>query len=294
MSGVGGDINREAVHPARIAEVNPSMSPVSPDPTRPPTVLQRVPPQWCVHHDAVPRVSALLLAWWTQLGHDIGRLVTILAIKGAVVNISYPISDVIPSSHGHVLRVLANADVGLSVRAIAELTDGRVGRVQVGSVLQRLAAAGVVHQEHQPPAHVYRLNRDHIAADAVLELSSLRDSLITRIRARGEALDPPANAVWLFGSFARGDGGVGSDIDLLVIRSQELDGGDRVWLDAMSGFAADVQAWSGNPCNIIEYTSSELDDLITSGELLPVDIARDGIRLCGADIPRVAIRQASR
>lgn len=210
------------------------------------------------------------------------------------MNISYPISDVIPSSHGHVLRVLANTDVGLSVRAIAELTDGRVGRVQVGSVLQRLAAAGVVHQEHQPPAHVYRLNRDHVAADAVLELASLRDSLITRIRTRGEALDPPANAVWLFGSFARGDGGVGSDIDLLVIRPQEFDGDDRVWLDAMSGFAHDVQAWSGNPCNIIEYTPSEFDDLITSGELLPVDIARDGIWLCGADIPRVAIRQASR
>lgn len=209
------------------------------------------------------------------------------------MNLSRPISDVIPSSDGPVLRVLAAAESGLSARAIAEMTDGAVGRVQAGTILKRLTTAGIVIRESRPPAHIYRLSRDHVAARPIIELASLRETLISRMRGRVESLDPAPYAVWLFGSFARGDGRQSSDIDVLVLRSDEVPD-DEAWMAGLAGFGDDVQRWSGNVCTVVDYSISEFERLIDSRERLPVDIARDGIRLAGVDIPRVEILRANR
>lgn len=210
------------------------------------------------------------------------------------MDLSHPITTVIPSSHGDVLEVLTHTNVPLSARAVAALTDGRVSHTQVGNALRHLVSVGLVSRESHPPANLYQLNRNHVAADPVVVLASLRSVLLDRMRDAVAGWQPKADAVWLFGSFARGEGSTDSDIDILVLTPSNVDEDDPTWMNQIAMFSSDVQAWSGNSCTIVEYRRSEFDAFIDAGERLPRDIARDGVRLAGADIPRVAIRKALR
>lgn len=206
------------------------------------------------------------------------------------MNIAHPISDVIPSSEGQVLLVLAGASDGLSARAVARLTGGGVSHVQASKVLRRLARAGVVIEESRPPALAFRLNRDHVSAPAIEQLATLRQRLLQRIGSWAEEAVPAPDAVWAFGSFARGDGGSQSDIDLLIIRPPAVSAGDGNWERRLAELASAVHSWSGNVCTVVEYSMEEFAALVDAGERLPLDIARDGIRVAGRDIPRAAAR----
>lgn len=139
-------------------------------------------------------------------------------------------------------------------------------------------------------AHLYQLNREHVAAEAIILLAQLRERLLQRIRENVATWNPAPEAVWLFGSFARGEGDEASDIDLLIIRPTELAETDgdvySVWEQQMLDLIECVITWSGNDCRIVEYTRDEYEALLQSGERLPRDIARDGIRLAGRKVPR--------
>lgn len=62
----------------------------------------------------------------------------------------------------------------------------------------------------------FRLNRDHLAADAIIELASMHGLLAERLRQWAAGHDA-VEFVGLFGSVARRDGDQSSDIDLLVV-----------------------------------------------------------------------------
>lgn len=210
------------------------------------------------------------------------------------MNFSDPISDVIPSADAHVLSVLARTNSGLSGRRISELTDGAVSHVQVSTILKRLVGSGIVLMDRQPPANVYSLNHDHVAAAGIVELASLRSLLIERMRTASAAMSPQAKAVWLFGSLARGSGGPESDIDVFVVREDSVPAADEEWERSLFEFAASAERWSGNSCAVVEYSKSELADLISRGERLISDIVADGIRLAGDEIPRAAVLKQRR
>lgn len=187
----------------------------------------------------------------------------------------------IPSVHGVVLGVLARTDAPLSGRRVAQLAAGRAGQWRVNQVLSELAEAGIVTREHHPPAYLYQLNRAHLAASAIVSLATLRDQLLERMRATTEAWSPPGAAVWLFGSAARGDGDVTSDIDVLVLRPDGVDDEAPAWLDQLDRFAADVTAWTGNPCTLVEYSESEFEGLVARGERLVDELRADALWISG-------------
>lgn len=198
------------------------------------------------------------------------------------MDLESPISSVVPSSHGRVLAVLARTTANLTGRRVAELVGPAISRRTVANALSFLADTGVVLVESHPPANLYRLNRDHVAATAIEALASLRTELIKRMGNAAASWDIPAEAVWLFGSFARGDGSVNSDIDVLVVHPDGMDPDDRAWSNQLADFATQVHSWSGNYCSIIEYSSSEIGELGASGNQLYTELARDGIRLRSA------------
>src|SRR5205823_14842977 len=70
-------------------------------------------------------------------------------------------------------------------------------------------------------AHQYRLNRDHLAAKWIEKLSALRLELIAGLRATLQGWRPAADLAILFGSVARGRGDEQSDVDILLVRSEE-------------------------------------------------------------------------
>ena len=207
------------------------------------------------------------------------------------MDLSSPISSVIPSAHGAVLAVLARAGEPLSGRRVAALTNGRFGQWRVNEVLGRLADAGVVLREVRPPAKLYRLNRDHVAAAGIEALAGQRDALLSRIRDELATWAVPAAAVWVFGSAARGDGDATSDIDLLFVRPDAVASDDPTWLHQIDTLSGHVGRWSGNSCEPLELSRAELALMVSRNEPLVDDLRADALTLSGAS-PRAALRKA--
>lgn len=219
------------------------------------------------------------------------------------MNLADPIRSVIPSSYGPVLEVLARTETPLTGRTIASLTDGRVGVSQVSAALRELVANGLVVVTEHPPANLYLLNRDHVAAEAVGQLASLREALLERMRRRIASWEIAPVGVWLFGSFARGEGGSESDIDVLVLLPDGGEGGvdqdgipyppDQEWAGQVDRFSDAVYRWSGNDCRVVEYTETEFEAMLERGDRLAVDVIRDGVDLGGKSLPKTRRRRVS-
>lgn len=207
------------------------------------------------------------------------------------VHLSNPIGSVIPSGHGVVLAVLARTVRPLSGRQVAALADGRISQSRASEVLRELTEAGVVLSEDHPPAKAYLLNRRHVAAEAIDALARLRTEVLERMSDQIASWPVAPVRATLFGSFARGDGGVASDIDVLVVRRANVGDRNPQWIAQMDELASLVQAWTGNVCSIVEYTHAELQELADAGDPIVAGIRADGIELSGRAVPRSS-RQA--
>ncbi len=197
------------------------------------------------------------------------------------MDVTNPMKSVIPSAQGEVLAVLARTTSSLTGRQIAGLTEGRVSQKRVSDILNMLTGAGIVVRQVAGSSYLHRLNREHLAADAIVELASIRDRLIGRIVDEVEIWHPPADGVWLFGSVARGDGGPDSDVDLLVVRNDDVEAEDARWLIQLDELAQAVASWTGNDCRIVEFSAGEIARLIGDEDPLVRSIRSEGIRIAG-------------
>lgn len=202
------------------------------------------------------------------------------------MDLSSPIRSVIPAAHGEVLAVLARTEEPLTGRRVADLTDGRVSQKGVNLVLRALVAAGLVTADDHPPAKLYRLNRRHLAANSVAALATLREQLIDAMRSQVDTWTVPAWGAWIFGSAARGGGDATSDIDVLIVRPDEVDEADAEWLDQLEHLVTDVAAWTGNSCEIVEYAASEFEALMAREGRLAADLRSDGVALTARRLPQ--------
>ena len=204
------------------------------------------------------------------------------------MDLSNPIRSVIPASQGEVLAVLARTDRPLTGRRVAELTDGRLSQKGANLALRALVRAGLVLVEPQPPSNLYRLNRQHLAAPSIEALVSLRDRLIAAMAEHIAGWKIATDGAWLFGSAARGDGDESSDIDVIVLRPDEV---DDAWDDQVEQFASAITAWTGNRCAVIEYTTGEFAELMNRAEdRLAVGLRSDAVALTSAEMPRSTAR----
>ena len=204
-----------------------------------------------------------------------------------------PIQSVIPSVHGAVLGVLARTNEPLSGRRVAELTAPRFGQTQVNQVLRKLTASGIVLLESRPPSNLYRLNHDHVAAEGIEALARMWTTLVTRIRTELDGWSIPPEAAWLFGSAARGEATAHSDIDILLVVADgelETEGIAEVWERQTEALAEHIKVWSGNVCEMLEMTRSELADAVERDDRLIHDLRGQAISLAGHD-PRALLRR---
>ncbi len=197
------------------------------------------------------------------------------------MDIAHPIKSVIPSAQGEVLAVLARTTSSLTGRQIAGLTEGRVSQKRVSDILNTLTEAGIVTRQVAGSSYLHRLNREHLTADAIIELASIRDRMIGRIVDEVQTWNPPADGIWLFGSIARGDGGSNSDVDILAIRNDRVEADEAGWLIQLDRLAQAVASWTGNDCRIVEYSADEIAHLIKDDDPLVRSIRSEGIRITG-------------
>lgn len=198
------------------------------------------------------------------------------------MDLAHPVSTVITSAHGPVLSVLAGASEPLTGRTVASLTEPPVSRSQTAAVLANLSASGLVTLTLAGSARLYTLNRDHLAAPAVEQLANLRSRLWDRMTEHAGAWVHPPDVLAVFGSTARGDGRMGSDIDVLVVRPDVVDSSDPAWANGLTEFANAVVTWTGNEVELLDRSHGDLAAMAAAGESLLENIRHDGRFLIGS------------
>ena len=189
------------------------------------------------------------------------------------MELSRPLAVITPTLDGDVLRVLAQADAEFTSGDVHRLLDGPSVR-GILKTLERLTEQGIVSRRPAGRANLYRLNRQHLAAPHVIALARQRDELLDRLALEVAKWPLPPILGAVFGSGARRDHAVSSDIDVLLVRADDVDEDewDRL-TDALSSF---VTAWTGNDCRALTFTQSEIS---RRGGREPVlaDVVREGI-----------------
>jgi len=171
----------------------------------------------------------------------------------------HPLRVVTPTLDADVLEVLARADIEMSGREIQRLAE-HGSHQGIRNAADRLTEQGIVLRRAAGGAHLYRLNRDHLAAHLIEEMGDVLPQLVQRLRATiGNWVVEPA-AVLLFGSVSTGGAGDTSDIDLLVIRATGCDPESPEWQQQLALLEEQATRWTGNDARIVEYDESEIVD----------------------------------
>ena len=203
--------------------------------------------------------------------------------KVSDVDMARPYTAVCPTLDGDVLRVLAGTSRGLTGREVAAMT-GRRSHSGVLDVLHRLTKHGLVTRVELNRAYLFALNRQHVAVRAVELLMGLRGELFEDIR---DAMDmwqiPPVHAS-VFGSAARGDGDVDSDIDLLIVRPPQIAHDEPRWQTQMDGLRKLIEGWTGNQAAIVDRSQKELTELQEQQRPIIAELLSDAIAVNGPDI----------
>ena len=191
------------------------------------------------------------------------------------MDVSRPLTAVIPTLDGPVLEALARTSGPLTGREVHRLvSSGSESGVRL--VLTRLVEHGLVLARQAGQATLYVANREHVAWPTVESLTRLRQSLLDRIGALVDAWEVKPVSVAMFGSTARGDGDTHSDVDLLLVRTE-----DSRWEAQLGELRDKVVEWTGNPCQIYDLTRAEYAQHVRSGEPIVAEWRNDALLIRG-------------
>jgi predicted nucleotidyltransferase len=166
-----------------------------------------------------------------------------------------PLAVVTPTLDGDVLAVLAQADTTFTTGQLHRMLP-RVSEDGIRKALGRLREQGIVRSERAGNAYLYRFNRDHLAAGPILELAQQRATLLSRIEGRLETWRWSPVYAAVFGSMAEGTAGTRSDVDLFLVRPDDVP--DDEWDAQVAELASDISKWTGNDARPIEFSVSDL------------------------------------
>jgi len=230
-----------------------------------------------------------------------------------------PTRSVTPTLDGPVLAVLARSGRPLTVGEVAAQA-ARGSEIGVRRCLGRLVDQGIVQAMEMGRNRVHQLNRDHVAASVADVLANLRVELWRRMRDEIAKWRPAPLYACVFGSAARGDGDVDSDVDLLLVhppmpgdpntsrRRASLDSVAALpftptpatpaeamyWPNQVDALCSHVQAWTGNVLQVVDLSVAEWINQQQSGRLAE-EISRDGIEMLGtvgSGLPAFASKKA--
>ncbi|MGH2989174.1 MAG: nucleotidyltransferase domain-containing protein [Solirubrobacterales bacterium] len=201
------------------------------------------------------------------------------------MDLAQPYRALTPTVNGDILVQLARSTKPRTGRELARLS--KRSEAGVRHQVARLVEQGLVHVEQTPGGRLYTLNRDHLAAPIVGQIAALRLALFERLR--GQISDwrtSPVHAS-VFGSAARGDGDVHSDIDLFVVRPQDTSPEAETWREQLDDLADCVYRWTGNHAGISEVGEEDLPRLRRERPPVVEELLTDAVHLVGEQAPRL-------
>src|SRR5690625_2563282 len=202
-----------------------------------------------------------------------------------------PLAIVTPTLDGDVLTRLALAEASFTPGQLQRLLpDASVAGVR--RVLKRLSAQGIVIATPVGDAAVtYSLNREHVGANAIIELAQQATTVRHRISAELEGWKYPPRYAAIFGSWARGEATTSSDIDLFLVRPRDVSVDE--WDDQVVALERSVWRWTGNDARSLVVD----EDRVSGAAEEPVltDVLREGLALYGSqEWFRKAVRLSAR
>lgn len=198
------------------------------------------------------------------------------------MDVSRPYAAVCPTVDGDVLHVLAGTSLGLTGGQVTAMT-GRRSHAGVLDALHRLTAHGLVNRVQLNRGYLFELNREHLAAEAVKLLMDLRSKLFESIQSAIDKWEiAPVNAS-VFGSTARGDGGLDSDIDMLIVPPPGVSGDER-WQAQVDVLRDHIEAWTGNRANLVERSEGQLAELARQQRPIVAELRSDAILVAGRPV----------
>ena len=176
-------------------------------------------------------------------------------VPTGVVNLARPFQSLSPARDMAILRELALSNAPRTGRRIA--SGAGVAHSTALRILDRLETEGIVHSETAGAARVFRLNDEHVFAPVIREIAMTRTRLIERFRSElADWAQQPLLAV-IFGSFARGEAGIDSDIDVLIVPPERVPDSNG-WDAQIESLEERARAWSGNAVNVIDIDRASL------------------------------------
>jgi predicted nucleotidyltransferase len=200
------------------------------------------------------------------------------------MQLQFPLHTISDSVDADVLYALARAEAEFTVAELRAVL-GRRSLEGIRRSLARLVDQGIVAQHRVGRSSSYALNRDHLAAPAIIALAELNTTLRSRITERlREWTHQPVYAA-IFGSGARGEMRPQSDIDFALVREGA---DDDTWEQQVEDLTRDIAAWTGND---VRPLILDADTIRGRGDTESVlrDIAAEGVPLWGerADFRRL-------
>ncbi|BAH48251.1 MULTISPECIES: nucleotidyltransferase domain-containing protein [Rhodococcus] len=190
-----------------------------------------------------------------------------------------PLQTVTPTLDGDVLSALAAASE-------ATFTTGQLHRVLhhhseegIRKVLQRLSKQGTVLSSRVGNAFVYQLNREHLAFPHVVGLADLSGEFLRRLEARLAGWEIPPVYAAVFGSAARGTMTIDSDIDIFLVRPDDV--AEEEWDEQVAELMAEVTRWTGNDARDLQFAQSEIAGRGTDEPVLR-DVVKEGLTVAGS------------
>jgi len=144
------------------------------------------------------------------------------------------------ASRGHVriLRALDQLSEGLTASAREVARRASVVHNRASEILADLARQGLVDVEHVARSDLYELNREHVLFPVLHSLFAAErdvpEDLERFLRRRLRALVRGVEEAYLFGSVARNESRLGSDIDLAVVVPRARSGAADVALTRLA------------------------------------------------------------
>ncbi|MBY0491356.1 MAG: MarR family transcriptional regulator [Gemmatimonadaceae bacterium] len=188
-----------------------------------------------------------------------------------------------------VLRSLVASDAPTTQSTL--MRETHLTRKSVRHTVDHLVSAGVLQLVGDPGAHLYALETSHPLVPAIQTLFAAERSRLPQlseaIRALAAEHVPPVMGAWLYGSVARGDDDLTSDLDLaLVVDTAEANAATEALRRDLHrlGDAQHV------PINVIAFSPAELLALPDINPGFWDNLREDARVLHGSDPDSVALR----
>lgn len=196
------------------------------------------------------------------------------------MNLSKPLTSLIPTLEGEVLTVLAGAQVpfsGLQVQTII----GKYSPRGVRDALQRLCVQGIVTRRPAGAADLYESNPDHLMTKYIKSLVSLRSEFLELLKKEVAtwSILPVCGAV--FGSAVRSDMEPESDIDIFIVRPKTIEFGLAAWREQLSDLSSKIGKWTGNDAQIFELDADGINLELASKDGVLYSIIEQGVLFYG-------------